>query len=122
VSSQIQIKKTKLTSKRPLSSTSTSSLNVKLIEQSKVYDVASLKLENSELSTLNKANEIERQRLIELMKALQKRIDELNEKCVKGEKKLNDQSRKCIVLERQLEKYKLQEKENTRHTGMRRLA
>ena len=57
----------------------TNSLNAKVIEQKKEINT-DFKLENNELKTLNKASEIERVRLTDLLKTLQKRIEDLNEK------------------------------------------
>lgn len=76
-------------------------------------NVTSLKLENNELKTLNKTSEIERMRLMELVKSLQKRIEELNEKAMDNENKLNELRRKSVNLEKQIEKSKLQESKNT---------
>lgn len=86
---------------------SVSNLNAKAIEQKK-ENLTSLKLENNELKTLNKTSEIERMRLMELVKTLQKRIEDLNEKSMENENKLNEFRRKSVNLEKQLEKAKLQ--------------
>ena len=95
-------------SQRPASS---SSLNAKAIEQKKEKNL-DLKLELVELKTLNKSTEIERVRLMELVKTLQKRIEELNEKYIENENKLNEQKRKCVSLEKQVEKLKIQDPKN----------
>ncbi len=90
---------------------SVTNLNAKLIEQKK-ENLQSLKLENNELKTLNKTSEIERMRLMELVKTLQKRIEELNEKSMENENKLNEIRRRSAVLEKQLEKSKIQDSKN----------
>ena len=86
----------------------TNTLNAKAIEQKKEINI-DYKLENNELKTLNKASEIERVRLTDLLKTLQKRIEELNEKVLDYENKLNEQKRRCVNLEKQIERSKIQE-------------
>ncbi len=86
----------------------TNSLNAKTIDQKKEINI-DYKLENNELKTLNKASEIERVRLTDLLKTLQKRIEELNEKILDYENKLNEQKRRCVNLEKQIERTKMQE-------------
>lgn len=71
-----------------------------------------MKLENNELKTLNKTSEIERMRLMELVKTLQKRIEEMNEKSMENENKLNEIRRRSAVLEKQIEKSKIQDSKN----------
>ena len=95
---------------RPASSTIASA--TKIIENKKEVNI-DYKLENNELKTLNKASEIERLRLTELVKTLQKRIEDLNEKSMDNENKLNEQRRRCANLEKQLEKSKLQDSKNS---------
>ena len=92
-----------LTNQRPQSS---SGLNAKLIEQQKEQS-KDLRLEISELTTLHKTSEIERVRLLELVKTLQKRIEDLNEKAMDSENRLNEQRRRCANSEKQIEKLKL---------------
>lgn len=91
---------------------SVTNLNAKLIEQKK-ENLTSLKLENNELKTLNKTSEIERMRLMELVKTLQKRIEDLNEKSIESENKLFELRRKSVNIEKQLEKSKLQDSKNS---------
>ena len=95
---------------RPASSTIASA--TKIIENKKEVNI-DFKLENNELKTLNRASEIERLRLTELVKTLQKRIEDLNEKSMDNENKLNEQRRRCANLEKQLEKSKLQDSKNS---------
>ena len=66
-----------------------------------------LKQQYHELVTLNKSSEIERTRLLELVKTLQKRLESFSEKFVDNENKFNEQRRRCVTLEKQLEKSKL---------------
>ncbi len=91
-------------SHRPASSTS--SLNAKAIEQKKEQNI-DLKKENCEIKTLYKTSEVERLRLLDLVKTLQKRIEDLNEKVIENENKVNEQRRRSANLEKQLEKSKL---------------
>ena len=51
-------------------------------------------------------------RLMELVKTLQKRIEELNEKSMENENKLNEIRRRSADLEKQLEKSKIQDSKN----------
>jgi hypothetical protein len=95
---------------RPASSTIANA--AKIIENKKEVSI-DFKLENNELKTLNKASEIERLRLTELVKTLQKRIEDLNDKSMDSENKLNEQRRRCANLEKQLEKSKLQDSKNS---------
>lgn len=96
------------TTQRPSSSSGGGGLNAKLIEQRKEKST-DYKVENSELRTLYNASEIERVRLMELVKTLQKRIEEMNEKSIENENKLNEQRRRCANLEKQNERLKLTE-------------
>lgn len=81
-------------------------LNANEIEQRKEQNI-DLKMENRELKTLNKTGEIERERLLDLVKTLQKRIEDLTEKSIDHENQLNSQKRRAVELEKQLEKQKL---------------
>jgi hypothetical protein len=47
--------------------------------------------------------------LVELVKTLQKRIEEMNEKTMENENKLNEQRRRNANLEKQIEKTKIQD-------------
>lgn len=89
-------------------STCITSLNAKTVEKVKERNV-DLKLENCELKTLYKTSEIEKMRLQELVKSLQKRIEEMNEKSLENENKLNEERRRAANLEKQIEKFKLQD-------------
>lgn len=87
---------------------SSGGLNAKLIEQKKEL-ARDYKMEISELTTLHKTSEIERVRLLELVKSLQKRVEDLNEKAMEAENRFNEQRRKSATMEKQMEKLKLQE-------------
>lgn len=96
---------------RTESLSSKDSLNMKVIEQRKEQNL-DYKLENSELKTLYKSSEVERLRLLDLVKTLQKRIDEYNEKSLDMENKYNEQRRKLAHAEKQLERLKLVDSKN----------
>jgi hypothetical protein len=96
---------------RPNSAAS-NTLNAKLIDDKKDKNI-DYKLEYSELKTLYKTSEIERLRLMDLVKTLQKRLDEHNEKVIENENKLNEQRRRCANLEKQIEKLKLNQSGST---------
>jgi hypothetical protein len=70
-------------------------------------DYEELKIDYHELKTLRKSLEVERDRLIELVRLLQSRLEEMNEKLVESDNKYNEQRRRCVNLEKQLEKLKL---------------
>ena len=94
------LKGTKISS-RPNSATGHNNNHLK-----KEYE--ELKLQYHELVTLNKSSDIERTRLLELVKTLQKRLENLNEKYVDVENKFNEQRRRCVNLEKQVEKANLE--------------
>ena len=81
-------------------------LNAHDIEMRKEQSV-DMKLENKELKILNKSTEVERLRLMELVKTLQKRVEELVEKNITSDNQYNEARRRCANLEKQLEKSKL---------------
>jgi len=81
-------------------------LNAKFIEQQKEKS-KDLRLEISEMTTLYKTSEVERVRLLELVKTLQKRIEDLNEKAMDSENKLNEQRRRFASSEKQVERLKI---------------
>ena len=56
---------------------------------------------------MHKTSEIERIRLLDLVKSLQKRIEDLNEKSMESENRLNEQLRRNANLEKQLEKSRI---------------
>jgi hypothetical protein len=70
-------------------------------------DFDELKIDYHELNTLSKSLEVERDRLIELVRLLQTRFEEANQKLVESDNKYNEQRRRCVNLEKQLEKSKL---------------
>ena len=85
---------------------SSNGLNAHDIETRKEQSV-DMKLENKELKILNKSSEVERLRLMELVKTLQKRVEELVDKTVTSDNQFNEMRRRCANLEKQLEKSKL---------------
>ena len=87
-------------------------LNANEIEMRREQNV-DLKMENRELKTLNKTGEIERERLLDLVKTLQKRIEDLTDKGIDYENQLNSHKRKCVDLEKQLEKQKLNDSKSS---------
>lgn len=91
-----------------------------MIEQKKDLS-KDYKLEISELNTLYKTSEIERVRLLELVKTLEKRIQELNDKLMDSENKLNEQRRRCANSEKQIEKLKIQEPKNAGNSKYKHL-
>lgn len=101
---------------RPSSSSNNNSLlNTKTIVDQKKENQVDLKLENCELKTLLKTSEIERIRLLDLVKSQQKRIEELNDKSLEVENRLNEERRRCVNFEKQVEKLKLQDKHSSKH-------
>nr|XP_033787683.1 coiled-coil domain-containing protein 13 isoform X1 [Geotrypetes seraphini]XP_033787685.1 coiled-coil domain-containing protein 13 isoform X1 [Geotrypetes seraphini] len=70
-------------------------------------DVKALHVQITEYRTLYQAAEVERDRLMELVGVLQKRIEEGNEKLLATEKKLQEERRRSVFLEQQLEKMKI---------------
>ena len=95
------------------SSANNSLLNAKAIQEKKT----DYKLEHSELKTLYTTSEIERLRLVDLVKTLQKRLEEQSEKLVDTENRLNEQRRRGANLEKQIERLKLQETSNAKRDG-----
>ena len=58
---------------------------------------------------MHRTSEIERVRLLELVKSLQKRVEDLNEKAMEAENRFNEQRRKSANMEKQIEKLKIQD-------------
>nr|XP_008110444.1 PREDICTED: coiled-coil domain-containing protein 13 [Anolis carolinensis] len=69
-------------------------------------DMKPLKIQVAEYKTLCQAAEMERDRLIEMVSVLQKRVDDSTTKVWEAEKKFQEQQRKCSALEQQVEKLK----------------
>nr|XP_060638649.1 coiled-coil domain-containing protein 13 [Anolis sagrei ordinatus] len=71
-------------------------------------DMKPLKIQVAEYKTLCQAAEMERDRLIEMVSVIQKRVDESTTKVWEAEKKFQEQQRKCSALEQQVEKLKIE--------------
>nr|DBA25316.1 TPA: hypothetical protein GDO54_012861 [Pyxicephalus adspersus] len=67
-----------------------------------------LRTQNAEYRALCQAAEVERDRLIELVSVLQRRVEESNMKVLEAEKKLQEERRRSVHLEQQLEKMKME--------------
>ncbi|XP_066485188.1 coiled-coil domain-containing protein 13 [Tiliqua scincoides] len=76
-------------------------------------DIKTLKIEITEYKVLCQAVQVERDRLIELVTTLQKRVDESMSKVWEAEKKFEDHQRKYIVLEQQFEKVRQEAGKNS---------
>ncbi|KAM5158323.1 coiled-coil domain-containing protein 13 [Mantella aurantiaca] len=66
-----------------------------------------LRAQNAEYRALYQAAEVERDRLIELVSILQRRVEESNMKALEAEKKLQEERRRSVHQEQQLEKIKM---------------
>ncbi|XP_073438290.1 coiled-coil domain-containing protein 13 isoform X2 [Dendrobates tinctorius] len=62
----------------------------------------------AEFRALCQAAEVERDRLVEFVSVLQRRVEESNKKVLEGEKKLQEERKRCVLLEQQLEKMKME--------------
>ncbi|KAM6452927.1 coiled-coil domain-containing protein 13 isoform 5-T7 [Liasis olivaceus] len=71
-------------------------------------NIGTLKMQITEYKTLCQAAEVERDRLIELVSMLQKRVDESITKVWEAEKKFQEQQRKYVALEQQFAKLKME--------------
>ncbi|XP_025927968.1 coiled-coil domain-containing protein 13 isoform X1 [Apteryx rowi] len=76
-------------------------------------DLKVLQTQIAEHKALCQAAEVERNRLLELVTVLQKRVEEGNDKVLEAEKKLQEERRRCVILEQQLEKLKMDPGKNT---------
>ncbi|XP_062972383.1 coiled-coil domain-containing protein 13 [Elgaria multicarinata webbii] len=76
-------------------------------------DMKPLKVQITEYKALCQAAEVERDRLIEMVSILQKRVDDSALKVWEAEKKLQEQQRRCIALEQQFEKMKMESRKNS---------
>ncbi|XP_072173638.1 coiled-coil domain-containing protein 13-like [Diadema setosum] len=88
-----------LRSVRPASTGSISSYSQEAID--------SLRLQCQELKSLNQAAEVERDRLLELVSVLQKRLDESSTKVVDSQNSLHELKQKNVFLEKQLGRAKM---------------
>ncbi|XP_075070221.1 coiled-coil domain-containing protein 13 isoform X2 [Mixophyes fleayi] len=71
-----------------------------------------LQTQSAEFRALCQAAEVERDRLMELVSVLQRRVEESNMKVLDAEKKLQEERRRSVLLEQQLEKMKLDSGKN----------
>ncbi|XP_077124110.1 coiled-coil domain-containing protein 13 isoform X2 [Ranitomeya variabilis] len=62
----------------------------------------------AEFRALCQAAEVERDRLVEFVSVLQRRVEESNTKVLEAEKKLQEERKRCVLLEQQLEKMKME--------------
>ncbi|XP_062424704.1 coiled-coil domain-containing protein 13 isoform X1 [Rhea pennata] len=76
-------------------------------------DLKVLQTQITEHKALWQAAEVERDRLLELVTVLQKRVEESSDKVLEAEKKLQEERRRCVILEQQLEKLKMDPGKNT---------
>ncbi|XP_070585653.1 coiled-coil domain-containing protein 13 isoform X2 [Erythrolamprus reginae] len=72
------------------------------------FGLKNLQAQITEYKTLCKAAEVERDRLIELVTILQKRVDESITKVWEAEKKFHEQQHKYVALEQQFAKLKME--------------
>uniref|UniRef100_A0ABM5GMM0 Coiled-coil domain-containing protein 13 n=1 Tax=Pogona vitticeps TaxID=103695 RepID=A0ABM5GMM0_9SAUR len=76
-------------------------------------DAKARSIQMTELKALCQAAEVERDRLIELVSVLQKRVDESTSKAWETEKMFQEEQRRCLALEKQIEKLKTELGKNT---------
>ncbi|XP_074013176.1 coiled-coil domain-containing protein 13 isoform X3 [Numenius arquata] len=76
-------------------------------------DLKALQTQITEHRALCQAAEVERDRLLELVTVLQKRVEESSDKVLEVEKRLQEERRRCVVLEQQLEKLQMDPGRNT---------
>ncbi|XP_069585361.1 coiled-coil domain-containing protein 13 isoform X2 [Ranitomeya imitator] len=62
----------------------------------------------AEFRALCQAAEVERDRLVEFVSVLQRRVEESNMKVLEAEKRLQEERKRCVLLEQQLEKMKME--------------
>ncbi|XP_052664154.1 coiled-coil domain-containing protein 13 isoform X3 [Harpia harpyja] len=70
-------------------------------------DLKVLQTQITEHKALCQAAEVERDRLLELVTVLQKRVEEGSNKVLEAEKRLQEERRRCVILEQQLEKLQM---------------
>ncbi|XP_078521432.1 coiled-coil domain-containing protein 13 isoform X1 [Lissotriton helveticus] len=71
-------------------------------------EMSSLHIQITEYRALCQAAEVERDRLMELVTVLQKRMEESSEKVLDAERRLHEERRKTVILEQQFEKIKME--------------
>ncbi|KAM6101732.1 coiled-coil domain-containing protein 13 isoform 2-T3 [Theristicus caerulescens] len=76
-------------------------------------DLKALQTQITEHKALCQAAEVERDRLLELVTVLQKRVEEGSNKVLEAEKRLQEERRRCVILEQQLEKLQMDSGRNT---------
>ncbi|XP_063180349.1 coiled-coil domain-containing protein 13 isoform X1 [Chroicocephalus ridibundus] len=76
-------------------------------------DLKALQTQITEHKALCQAAEVERDRLLELVTVLQKRVEESSDKVLEVEKRLQEERRRCVILEQQLEKLQMDPGRNT---------
>ncbi|XP_009878796.1 PREDICTED: coiled-coil domain-containing protein 13 [Charadrius vociferus] len=76
-------------------------------------DLKALQTQITEHKALCQAAEVERDRLLELVTVLQKRVEESSGKVLEVEKRLQEERRRCVILEQQLEKLQMDPGRNT---------
>ncbi|KAM9025778.1 coiled-coil domain-containing protein 13 isoform 5-T6 [Ara ararauna] len=70
-------------------------------------DLKVLQTQITEHKALCQAAEVERDRLLELVTVLQKRVEESSNKILAAEKSVQEERRRCVILEQQLEKLQM---------------
>ncbi|XP_039609998.1 coiled-coil domain-containing protein 13 isoform X2 [Polypterus senegalus] len=73
-----------------------------------VAELKSLQAQCTEYRAVAQAAEVEREKLLELVTVLQRRLDEMKGLSLEAEQKLQEERKKAVVLEKQLEKNKLE--------------
>ncbi|XP_074701742.1 coiled-coil domain-containing protein 13 isoform X3 [Strix aluco] len=81
-------------------------------------DLKVLQTQITEHKALCQAAEVERDRLLELVTVLQKRVEEGSEKVWKAEKRLQEEQQRCVVLEQQLEKLQMDPDQSASHSKL----
>uniref|UniRef100_A0A8C5WKM7 Coiled-coil domain containing 13 n=1 Tax=Leptobrachium leishanense TaxID=445787 RepID=A0A8C5WKM7_9ANUR len=77
----------------------------------------SLQTQVAQFRGLCQVAEVERDRLLELVSVLHKRVEESGQKTLQAEKKLQEERRRCVVLEQQLEKNRMDMSKNPHTRG-----
>ncbi|XP_026698567.1 coiled-coil domain-containing protein 13 isoform X2 [Athene cunicularia] len=81
-------------------------------------DLKVLQTQITEHKALCQAAEVERDRLLELVTVLQKRVEEASNKVLKAEKRLQKEQQRCVVLEQQLGKLQMDPEQSASHSGL----
>ncbi|XP_063309229.1 coiled-coil domain-containing protein 13 [Pelobates fuscus] len=76
-----------------------------------------LQTQVTQFRALCQAAEVERDRLMELVSVLQRRVEESTQKALQAEKKLQEERRRSVLLEQQLEKMRIDMSKNTPTRG-----